>query len=117
MSLFNMRNVLGAAAIYAGWRYSQKHGGVKQSINGLLDKVREAAEQKRAREIGAAGGERGRGTGFGPGVGASELGPEAGSELGASVSAPVGSRVEAADIRSSSGSFGTEDYGSTRPPR
>lgn len=119
MGLFSMRNMLGAAAIYGGWKYAQKHGGVKQSLEGLLEKVREAAEQKRDREIGEAGGrERMRGPEVSPGLGASELGPDVGSEIGSSVSSPVvGSSVEPADLGISSSSFGTERAGSTRPRR
>lgn len=119
MGLFSMRNMLGAAAIYGGWKYAQKHGGVKQSLEGLLEKVREAAEQKRGREIGEAGRgrERMRGAEVSPGLGASELGPDVGSELGSSVSSPTGASVQPADLGISSGGFGTESAGSTRPRR
>lgn len=76
MKLFSIRNLLGIGAVYGGWKYAQKHGGVKQAFNGLLDKVKTAAEQ---RDLGS------------PGVGSS-LGSEVGSsEIGSSISGGYGS--------------------------
>ena len=46
MKIFSFRNMLGAAAAYGAYRYAQSHGGWRQAFDGIVDKIREAAEER-----------------------------------------------------------------------
>lgn len=47
MKIFTLRNVLGVAALYGASQYAKKHGGVRPALDGLLTKIRDAANMKK----------------------------------------------------------------------
>lgn len=54
MKIFTIRNLLGAAAIYGAAQYAKKHGGARNAFEGLLAKVKDAANLKKEELIGRA---------------------------------------------------------------
>jgi len=52
MKIFSIRNILGVAAIYGAAQYAKKNGGVRNALEGLVTKVKEAANLKRDELIG-----------------------------------------------------------------
>jgi len=88
MKIFSFRNMLGAAAAYGAYRYAQHHGGWRQAFDGILDKVREAAEEREGGSTGRSETELGgedRGS-------ISETVSEVSQSYGSSTDVPTGSR-------------------------
>ena len=54
MKIFSLRNMVGLAAIYGAAQYAKKHGGVRNALTGLVDKVRGVADVQRSDVIGKA---------------------------------------------------------------
>lgn len=54
MKIFSIKRLLGLAALYGAAQYAKKHGGARNAFNGLLDKVRTAANAKKEDLIGSA---------------------------------------------------------------
>lgn len=52
MKIFSIRNMLGLAAIYGASQYAKKHGGFRPAFDGLLAKVKDAANIKKEELIG-----------------------------------------------------------------
>ncbi len=52
MKIFSIRNLLGVAAIYGASQYAKKHGGFRPAFDGLLAKVKDAANMKKEELIG-----------------------------------------------------------------
>ena len=52
MKLFSIRNLLGVAAIYGASQYAKKNGGFRPAFEGLLAKVKDAANMKKDELIG-----------------------------------------------------------------
>lgn len=63
MKIFSIRNVLAVAAVYGANQYAKKNGGWRNAAQGLLDKVRTAADQRPGAIAGAAGGTSSTGIG------------------------------------------------------
>jgi len=68
MKIFSIRNMLGIAAIYGASQYAKKHGGFRPAFDGLLAKVKDAANIKKEELIGrthdASVGQSSQGTGL-----------------------------------------------------
>lgn len=56
MKIFSIRNLLGVAAIYGASQYAKKHGGFRPAFDGLLAKVKDAANLKKDELIGRSHG-------------------------------------------------------------
>lgn len=54
MKIFSIRNLLGVAAIYGAAQYAKKNGGARNAFEGLLAKVKDAANSKKDELIGRA---------------------------------------------------------------
>lgn len=54
MKIFSLRNLLGIGAIYAATQYAKKNGGARNALEGLITKVKQAANVKRDELIGKA---------------------------------------------------------------
>ena len=54
MKIFSIRNLLGVAAIYGAAQYAKKNGGARNAFEGLLAKVKDAANLKKDELIGRA---------------------------------------------------------------
>lgn len=52
MKIFSIRNLLGVAAIYGASQYAKKNGGFRPAFEGLLAKVKNAANVKKEELIG-----------------------------------------------------------------
>ncbi|MBA3453203.1 MAG: hypothetical protein H0T42_08935 [Deltaproteobacteria bacterium] len=52
MKIFSIRNMLGLAAVYGASQYAKKHGGFRPAFEGLLAKVKDAANLKKDELIG-----------------------------------------------------------------
>lgn len=52
MKIFSIRNLLGVAAIYGASQYAKKNGGFRPAFEGLLAKVKDAANIKKEELIG-----------------------------------------------------------------
>ena len=54
MKLFSIRNLLGVAAVYAAVHYAKKNGGARSAFEGLIAKVKNAANAEKEVLIGKA---------------------------------------------------------------
>jgi hypothetical protein len=54
MKIFSIRNLLGVAAVYGAVQYAKKNGGARNAFEGLLAKVKDAANLKKEELIGRA---------------------------------------------------------------
>jgi hypothetical protein len=102
MKIFSIKSLLGMAALYGATQYARKNGGFRQAATGLLDKVRQAADQqRRGQGIGAARSTSGASVGE-PGY-------------GSSYGSPVGSSVGSSEVGSSGFSGENSGYGGFNP--
>lgn len=87
MKIFSIKTLLGVGAIYGISQYAKKHGGLRNAFDGLLDKVKTAANEREqsmgssrtSSEVGGDVGTSGIGSSVGTsGVGSSSIGENTG---------------------------------------